>query len=149
MCKLKGRETANRNLEYGLVKSKHQSAAQLANKIGNITAMVQIGSVGGALIAFIFADKIGKSLISELDLRAADRQRHCRTSLGHSSALPCLDSGCHYLHHSKWQLWPNPCRPFYYGPWHWSNNCGCTCVSLSFFSLCHRLRLGRYGASRF
>ena len=51
--------------EYGLTKSKHQTAAELANKIGNITAMVQIGSVGGALVAFIFADKIGKSPVSK------------------------------------------------------------------------------------
>jgi galactitol-specific phosphotransferase system IIC component len=43
-----------------LVKSKTLDAKALQNKIGNITAMVQIGSVGGALIAFIACDKIGK-----------------------------------------------------------------------------------------
>jgi hypothetical protein len=36
------------------------SKTQLASKVGNITAMVQIGSVGGALIAFIACDKLGK-----------------------------------------------------------------------------------------
>jgi hypothetical protein len=43
-----------------LVKSKTLDAKGLQNKIGNITAMVQIGSVGGALIAFIACDKIGE-----------------------------------------------------------------------------------------
>lgn len=46
--------------EYHLVKSKTLDAKALQNKIGNITAMVQIGSVGGALIAFIACDKIGR-----------------------------------------------------------------------------------------
>lgn len=46
--------------EFKLSTSKTQTATQLANRIGNITAMVQIGSVGGALVAFIFADKIGR-----------------------------------------------------------------------------------------
>lgn len=46
--------------EYNLVKSKTLDAKALQNKIGNITAMVQIGSVGGALIAFIACDKIGR-----------------------------------------------------------------------------------------
>jgi hypothetical protein len=65
MCKTEnGEKGLTIMLEYDLVKSKHQTAAQLANKIGNITAMVQIGSVGGALIAFIFADKIGKPLVN-------------------------------------------------------------------------------------
>ncbi|KAF4628293.1 hypothetical protein G7Y89_g9861 [Cudoniella acicularis] len=45
--------------EYGLT-TKHLSKAELASRIGNITAMVQIGSVGGALIAFISCDKIGR-----------------------------------------------------------------------------------------
>jgi hypothetical protein len=48
--------------EYHLVKSKTLDAVALQNKIGNITAMVQIGSVGGALIAFIACDKIGTSI---------------------------------------------------------------------------------------
>ncbi|RDW68298.1 hypothetical protein BP5796_08955 [Coleophoma crateriformis] len=46
--------------EYGLKTSKTLSAAELAQKQGNITAMVQIGSVAGALIAFIACDKIGR-----------------------------------------------------------------------------------------
>jgi hypothetical protein len=52
-------------LEYNLKTSKTLNATQLANKIGNITAMVQIGSVGGALIAFIACDKIGVSSMVE------------------------------------------------------------------------------------
>lgn len=54
--------------EYGLVTSKTLSDKDLQNKIGNITAMVQIGSVGGALIAFIACDKLGasaKEILSE------------------------------------------------------------------------------------
>ncbi|CZR58162.1 related to quinate transport protein [Phialocephala subalpina] len=46
--------------EYGLSVTPTQNKTQLAAKIGNITAMVQIGSVGGALIAFIACDKIGR-----------------------------------------------------------------------------------------
>ncbi|TVY13281.1 putative quinate permease [Lachnellula arida] len=46
--------------EYNLKVTKTFSKAALAEKTGNITAMVQIGSVGGALIAFIFCDKIGR-----------------------------------------------------------------------------------------
>ena len=36
------------------------SAAAAANKLGNITAMVQIGSVAGAIIAFVMTDKLGR-----------------------------------------------------------------------------------------
>lgn len=32
----------------------------LANVKGNVSAMVQIGSVGGALLAFVLADRIGR-----------------------------------------------------------------------------------------
>ncbi|KAJ5156901.1 MFS quinate transporter [Penicillium canariense] len=49
--------------EYGLVPSKKPTTAELAmlaNRKGNITAMVQIGSVGGALLAFILCDKLGR-----------------------------------------------------------------------------------------
>lgn len=46
--------------EFKLSTSKTQTAAQLAQKTGNITAMVQIGSVAGALLAFIAADRIGR-----------------------------------------------------------------------------------------
>jgi len=46
--------------EYGLSVTHTQNKTQLASKIGNITAMVQIGSVGGALIAFIACDKLGR-----------------------------------------------------------------------------------------
>jgi hypothetical protein len=31
-----------------------------ANVKGNVSAMVQIGSVGGALLAFVLADRIGR-----------------------------------------------------------------------------------------
>lgn len=33
---------------------------ELANVKGNVSAMVQIGSVGGALMAFVLADRIGR-----------------------------------------------------------------------------------------
>lgn len=46
--------------EYGLSVTPTQNKTQLASRIGNITAMVQIGSVGGALIAFIACDKLGR-----------------------------------------------------------------------------------------
>lgn len=46
-------------LEYNLKVSETLDKTQLADKIGNITAMVQIGSVGGALVAFIACDKLG------------------------------------------------------------------------------------------
>ena len=36
------------------------SEAAAANKLGNITAMVQIGSVAGAIIAFVLTDKLGR-----------------------------------------------------------------------------------------
>ncbi|QVM05436.1 hypothetical protein D8B26_000147 [Coccidioides posadasii str. Silveira] len=36
------------------------SPSQQADKLGNITAMVQIGSIGGALIAFLITDRIGR-----------------------------------------------------------------------------------------
>lgn len=46
--------------EYGLKTSATLNATQLAQRTGNITAMVQIGSVAGAMVAFIFCDKIGR-----------------------------------------------------------------------------------------
>ncbi|KAH6713619.1 hexose transporter protein [Leptodontidium sp. MPI-SDFR-AT-0119] len=46
--------------EYGLSVTPTQNKTQLASRVGNITAMVQIGSVGGALIAFIACDKLGR-----------------------------------------------------------------------------------------
>ena len=36
------------------------NAGAVAQKTGNITAMVQIGSVAGALIAFLACDRIGR-----------------------------------------------------------------------------------------
>ncbi|KAM5451982.1 hypothetical protein McanCB49686_005446 [Microsporum canis] len=36
------------------------SESEKANLLGNITAMVQIGSIGGALLAFLITDKIGR-----------------------------------------------------------------------------------------
>lgn len=41
-------------VKYGL------TAGESAQRIGNITSMVQIGSVGGALLAFILSDRIGR-----------------------------------------------------------------------------------------
>jgi ABC-type Fe3+/spermidine/putrescine transport system ATPase subunit len=52
--------TTNENIEYGLKLSSTLNKTQLASRTGNITAMVQIGSVGGALIAFIACDKLGE-----------------------------------------------------------------------------------------
>jgi hypothetical protein len=49
--------------EYGLNVTPAQNKPQTANRAGKITAMVQIGSVGGALIAFIACDKIGAFLV--------------------------------------------------------------------------------------
>lgn len=46
--------------EYHLTAAQAGGKIALASKIGNITAMVQIGSVGGALIAFIACDKLGR-----------------------------------------------------------------------------------------
>lgn len=54
---------------------------QLASKIGNITAMVQIGSVGGALIAFVFCDKIGEPELAVLEFYA---NAYRRSNLGNS-----------------------------------------------------------------
>ncbi|KAK0260991.1 hypothetical protein LTR35_017924 [Friedmanniomyces endolithicus] len=46
--------------EYHLTAGRGLSTTALAQKVGNVTAMVQIGSVAGALIAFIFNDRIGR-----------------------------------------------------------------------------------------
>lgn len=47
--------------EYGLTVLEDKSnAAAVAQKTGNIAAMVQIGSVAGALLAFIVSDRIGR-----------------------------------------------------------------------------------------
>ncbi|KAL3426753.1 MFS quinate transporter [Phlyctema vagabunda] len=46
--------------EYNLKVSPTLNESQLAEKKGNITAMVQIGSVAGALIAFIANDRLGR-----------------------------------------------------------------------------------------
>ncbi|EEP81348.1 conserved hypothetical protein [Uncinocarpus reesii 1704] len=45
--------------KYGL-NDPNLSKAEQANRLGNITAMVQIGSIGGALIAFLITDRIGR-----------------------------------------------------------------------------------------
>lgn len=45
--------------EFGL-KNPHMSADALANRKSNITSMVQIGSVAGALIAMFSVDKLGR-----------------------------------------------------------------------------------------
>ncbi|KAA8895551.1 hexose transporter protein [Sphaerosporella brunnea] len=45
--------------QYGL-SDKSKSAAQVAALEGNISSMVQIASVGGALIAFLLTDRIGR-----------------------------------------------------------------------------------------
>ncbi|WEW56993.1 hypothetical protein PRK78_002452 [Emydomyces testavorans] len=42
------------------LKDPHLSATEQADKLGNIAAMVQIGSIGGALIAFLITDRIGR-----------------------------------------------------------------------------------------
>lgn len=36
------------------------SESQVADRLGNITSMVQLGSIAGALIAFVITDKIGR-----------------------------------------------------------------------------------------
>lgn len=36
------------------------SASEIANRESNITSMVQLGSIGGALLAFILCDRIGR-----------------------------------------------------------------------------------------
>lgn len=46
--------------EYHLAASKTVSKEQAAARLGNVTAMVQIGSVAGALIAFFACDRIGR-----------------------------------------------------------------------------------------
>ncbi|KAF2153684.1 hexose transporter protein [Myriangium duriaei CBS 260.36] len=46
--------------QSGLSTAAGLTAAEVAQKTGNITAMVQIGSVLGALIAFTFSDRIGR-----------------------------------------------------------------------------------------
>jgi hypothetical protein len=43
-----------------LLKFDELDDAAYANVKGNVSAMVQIGSVGGALLAFILADRIGR-----------------------------------------------------------------------------------------
>jgi hypothetical protein len=44
--------------EFGL--GLNVDADEVAQRKGNITSMVQMGSVAGALIAFVACDKIGK-----------------------------------------------------------------------------------------
>ncbi|KAK3670467.1 hypothetical protein LTR78_009708 [Recurvomyces mirabilis] len=46
--------------EYCLSVTGTRTAAEVAQRKGNITAMVQIGSVAGSLIAFVFADQVGR-----------------------------------------------------------------------------------------
>jgi MFS family permease len=46
--------------EYGLTATNAGGVTALANKTGNITVMVQIGSVAGALIAFFTCDLVGR-----------------------------------------------------------------------------------------
>lgn len=47
--------------EYHLNVDKAKTNANLvAQKTGNITAMVQIGSVAGALVAFLVSDRVGR-----------------------------------------------------------------------------------------
>ncbi|ODQ77720.1 hypothetical protein BABINDRAFT_163426 [Babjeviella inositovora NRRL Y-12698] len=46
-------------LEFGL-KNPAKSASQLANLKSNITSMVQLGSIGGALVAMYFVDRFGR-----------------------------------------------------------------------------------------
>lgn len=45
--------------EFGL-KSKSLDATAQANRLSNITSMVQLGSIGGALVAFWINDKLGR-----------------------------------------------------------------------------------------
>ncbi|KAK2748665.1 hypothetical protein FQN55_004218 [Onygenales sp. PD_40] len=45
--------------EYHL-KDPHMSEAERADRLGNITGMVQIGSIAGALLAFLVTDRIGR-----------------------------------------------------------------------------------------
>lgn len=44
---------------FGL-KDKHLTKAEQADRLSNITSMVQLGSIAGALIAFYITDKIGR-----------------------------------------------------------------------------------------
>lgn len=44
---------------FGLEDDKLSESEQ-ANLLSNITSMVQLGSIGGALIAFLITDKIGR-----------------------------------------------------------------------------------------
>lgn len=71
--------------EYHLNVDKAKTNANLvAQKTGNITAMVQIGSVAGALVAFLVSDRV---------------ERSGWPYLGYAPARPCLDCWCHYLCH--------------------------------------------------
>lgn len=45
---------------FGLDDNSPLSDSQKADRLGNITSMVQLGSIAGALIAFIITDKIGR-----------------------------------------------------------------------------------------
>lgn len=45
---------------FGLDEASGKSEAEIANTLGNITGMVQMGSILGALIAFYLTDKIGR-----------------------------------------------------------------------------------------
>ncbi len=107
---------------YNLSVSKTQNKTQLAAKIGNITAMVQIGSVGGALIAFIACDKLGIINIFEYTSWCEKADILVRSNMGHSPALYGLDYWCYYLYYSCGKLWANPCWKIHNGSRNRSNN---------------------------
>lgn len=112
--------------------------------------MVQIGSVGGALIAFIACDKIGVYCVTVHLVHVTDI---CRSHLGYSSIVCRLDCRRHHLHHSRWKLWTSPCWTIYYGPWNRTNDCRCTSIpgrsSTTKYSRTLHLYLFRLSLSRY
>jgi hypothetical protein len=68
---------ADSSAEYHLSVSNTQNEEQVAARLGNVTAMVQIGSVAGALIAFFACDKIGELVFTDsLDWPGTDQVYH-------------------------------------------------------------------------
>jgi hypothetical protein len=102
------------------------SKTELASKVGNITAMVQIGSVGGALIAFIACDKLGMLFYN------IRNEEHIlmlsRTHLGDPTTLFDLDSWSYHLHHFSRQLWPGSRRTICHGIRNWTDHCCSTSI---------------------
>jgi hypothetical protein len=120
-------------LEYHLSKDGLSDAQleTLQDKIGNITAMVQIGSVGGALIAFIACDKLGMPAIhTGLVLEANGTHR---TNMGYPTTMSDLAYRRDCFHDIWWKLWTSVGRQIRDGFGNRTNHCSRSSVSRNLF----------------